>query len=101
MRLQTVGVTVVLRRRGEERGLHIYGSVQGEAGGGGSEQRAGLLHRGSARDDCGGPMTMGGAEVRGTTGRRKEEEDRGLQLLRDFECWMSHCSVMSAGERNI
>lgn len=65
------GVTVVLYKRGVGEGLHIYSSVQGEAGvNGGGEQRAGLLHRGSARDDCRGPVTRGGAEVRGSTRRR-------------------------------
>lgn len=30
--------------------------------------RAGLLHRGSGRDDCRGPMTVRGAEARAATG---------------------------------
>lgn len=42
------------------QGLHIYGSVLGGAGGDSSEQIAGLLHRGSGKDGCRGPMTIRG-----------------------------------------
>lgn len=72
------------------QGLHIYGSVLGGAVGDGSEQRAGLLHRGSERDGCRGPMT-----IRGLRSELQKWGGLHFQLLRDLECWMSHCSVMS------
>ena len=73
----------------------------------GSEWRAGLLHRGIGEDDCmreRRPLSWaGGKGGRGGLVCRSVVEGRGafqpstpqLQLLRDLECWMSHCRVMS------
>lgn len=83
------------------RKIHIYGSVQG----GGSEQReldyfTEAVQRVTVDDPgpkgvwCGGRgQRCDRAEVVFGWGRRAG----GLifQLLRDFECWMSHCSVIS------
>lgn len=79
-----LGLAVVLYRGGG--GLHIY---DGSLGG---EQIAGILHRGSGKDGCRGAVTISGLRwVGGGRGGRQ----RHFQLLRDFECWMSHCSVIS------
>lgn len=71
--------------------------------------RAGSHHRGSARRGCRRPTTVrvGGAGGRGGAVATAATEggvegvvvgggQHRFQLLLDFECWMSHCSVMSA-----
>ena len=74
------------------QGLHIYGSVVGGAGGDSSEQIE-LDYfteavEGMAVED---PWPLGGLRPQLRLGKLQ------FQLLRDFECWMSHCNVISAG----
>lgn len=74
------------------QGLHIYGSVVDAAGCGGSE-RTKWVHRGSGRMAVRDPWPWGGGGV-----LRPQLQLGRLhsQLRLDFECWMSHCSVISA-----
>lgn len=76
------------------QGLHIYGSVVGGAGGDSSEQIELDYFTGAVEGMAvEGPMTIRGGGLRPQLRLGRLH----FQLLRDFECWMSHCNVISAG----